>query len=207
MRTDRVSDWLREIGKYNRHPMKLRRKRACLLIVDMQNEFLQEDGAVFFHYAAEIVPNVKRILRACRRTSVHEDPAVDGGMTAEWWPEIKRGESLIKGTRGVEIYRELKPLKTEKIIWKHRYSAFYNTDLETTLRGLGITDIIITGVLTNVCCESTARDAFFRDYRIFFLADATASSEPEFHTASLKNLAYAFAYVTTTDEVVRQIEH
>jgi ureidoacrylate peracid hydrolase len=214
MRTDRVSDWLSEIRKYNCHPMKLRKKRACLLVVDMQNEFLEEDGAVFFHYAAEIVPNVRRILSACRRTSVpvvftghvHEDPAVDGGMTAEWWPEIKRGESLIKGTRGVEIYRELKPLKAEKIIWKHRYSAFYNTDLEITLRGMGITDLIITGVLTNVCCESTARDAFFRDYRIFFLGDATASSEPEFHTAALKNLAYAFAYVTTTDEVVRQIE-
>jgi ureidoacrylate peracid hydrolase len=193
--------------------MKLRRKRTCLLVVDMQNEFLEKDGAVFFHYASEIVPNVKRLLDACRRASVpvvftghvHEDPAVDGGMTAEWWPEIKRGESLIKGSRGVEIYPGLKPRKDEKIIWKHRYSAFYNTDLEIVLRGMGVTDLIITGVLTNVCCESTARDAFFRDFRVFFLADATASSEPEFHVAALKNLAYAFAYVTTTDEIVKQI--
>jgi isochorismate hydrolase len=213
MGIDHTRDWLSEISKYNCRTMRLRAKRACLLVVDMQNEFLKENGAVFFHYAAEIVPNVKRLLKVCRKTSipvvftghVHENPAVDGGMTAEWWPEIKRGESLIKGTKGVEIYRSLKPLKTEKIIWKHRYSAFYNTDLEIILRGMGITDLIITGVLTNVCCESTARDAFFRDFRVFFLADATASSEPEFHIASLKNLAYAFAYVTTTDEMVRQI--
>lgn len=213
MGIDHSQDWLSEISKYNCHAMRLRAKKACLLVVDMQNEFLKEDGAVFFHYAAEIVPNVKRLLSACRKASipavftghVHENPAVDGGMTAEWWPEIKRGESLIKGTKGVEICRALKPLKTEKIIWKHRYSAFYNTDLEIILRGMGITDLIITGVLTNVCCESTARDAFFRDFRVFFLADATASSEPEFHIASLKNLAYAFAYVTTTDAMVRQI--
>jgi len=70
---------------------------------------------------------------------------------------------------------------------------------------MGVTDLIITGVLTNVCCESTARDAFFRDFRVFFLADATASSEPEFHIATLRNMAYAFAYVVTADQMVKQI--
>ena len=68
-----------------------------------------------------------------------------------------------------------------------------------------VTDLIITGVLTNVCCESTARDAFFRDFRVFFVADATATTEPELHTASLKNLAYAFAYVLTTEDTLKQI--
>ncbi len=213
MWTEHTQQWLKEIQRCNSHSMKLRKTRACLLVIDMQNEFLEDDGAIFFHYATEIVPNVRRLLSACRRASVpvvftghvHEDPAVDGGMTAEWWPEIKRGESLIKGTRGVEIFHEVKPRKNEKIIWKHRYSAFYNTDLEIILRGMGVTDLIIAGVLTNVCCESTARDAFFRDFRVFFLADATASAEPEFQIAALKNLAYAFAYVTTTDRVLRQI--
>jgi nicotinamidase-related amidase len=115
-------------------------------------------------------------------------------MTAEWWPDIKLGRSLIKGTKGVEIFPAIKPKKHERIIWKHRYSAFYNTNLETILRGTGVTDLVITGVLTNCCCESTARDAFFRDFRVFFLADATATSEPEFHLASLKNLRRPTAY-------------
>ena len=73
------------------------------------------------------------------------------------------------------------------------------------LRGMEVTDLVIVGVLTNCCCESTARDGFFRDFRVFFLADATAASEPEFHVASLKNLAYAFAYVTTTDAILTQL--
>jgi ureidoacrylate peracid hydrolase len=211
---DNTDRWFREISPYNRHRMRLRKGKACLLVIDMQNEFLDEEGAVFFHYATEILPNVKRMLAAARRASipviytahVHEDPDIDGGMTAEWWPEIKRGESLIAGTRGVEIHPELKPRKGEKIVTKHRYSAFYNTDLEIALRGMGITDLIIAGVLTNVCCESTARDAFFRDFRVFFLADATASSEPEFHVATLKNLAYAFAHIARTDEILRQMK-
>jgi ureidoacrylate peracid hydrolase len=213
MWADNTSQWLRDIQAYNCHSMRLRGRNACLLVIDMQNEFLEDDGAIFFHYATEIVPNVKRLMSACREASIpviftghiHEDPEVDGGMTAEWWPLIKERKCLIKGSRGVEIHRALRPRKHEKIIWKHRYSAFYNTDLEIILRGMGVTDLLITGVLTNVCCESTARDAFFRDFRVFFLADATASSEPEFHIATLKNLAYAFAYVTTTDRMLKQI--
>lgn len=210
---DDTIHWMKEIRRYNTHRMKLRKSRACLLVIDMQNEFLEEDGAVFFHYAIEIIPNVRGVLAASRKAGipvvftghVHEDPDVDGGLTAQWWPEIKMGKSLIKGTRGVEVFHEIKPRKDEKVIWKHRYSAFYNTDLEIILRGMKVTDLIITGVLTNVCCESTARDAFFRDFRVFFVADATATTEPELHTASLKNLAYAFAYVLTTEDTLKQI--
>jgi ureidoacrylate peracid hydrolase len=183
------------------------------MVIDMQNEFLEERGAIFFHYAMEIVPNVKRILTAARKVDMpvvftahaHENPRTDGGLTAQWWPEIMRGESLIKGTRGVEIVKGLEPRRSERVIWKHRYSAFYNTNLEVVLRGMGVTDIIITGVLTNVCCESTARDAFFRDFRVFFVADATATTEPELHVGSLKNMAYAFAYVVTTEGILKQI--
>lgn len=210
---DNVKAWMKQIARYNTHRMKIRKGKACLLVIDMQNEFLREDGAVFFHYATEILPNLKRIVAASRRASIplvftghtHENPKIDGGMTAEFWPEIKRGESLIKGTRGVRVYPAVRPLRGEQMIWKHRYSAFYNTDLEIVLRGMGATDLIITGVLTNVCCESTARDAFARDFRVFFVADATATTEPEFHIASLKNLAYAFAYVVTTKDLLAQI--
>jgi len=213
MWTDMTAEWMREIEPYNLHKMTLRKKKACLLVVDMQNEFLASSGMDFFHNAEEIVPNVKRVITACRRAGVpvvytghrHEDPAVDGGMTAEWWPEIKSGRCLIKGKKGAEIFGPLAPGKDERVIWKQRYSAFYNTDLEAALRGMGVTDLIIAGILTNVCCETTARDAFMRDFRVFFVADATASSEPDLHLAALKNLAYAFAYVLTVDSLLKQM--
>jgi nicotinamidase-related amidase len=208
-----TAEWMREIRPCNIHRMTLRKKSACLMVIDMQNEFLSERGGDFFHNARDIVPNVKRVIAACRKAGIpvvytghcHEDPAVDGGMTAEWWPELKSGKCLVKGRKGAGIYGPLAPRKGERVIYKHRYSGFHATDLEILLRGMGVTDLIITGILTNICCETTARDAFMRDFRVFFLADATATSEPEFQVAALKNLAYAFAYVLTVDSLLRQI--
>jgi ureidoacrylate peracid hydrolase len=126
-------------------------------------------------------------------------------MTAQWWLELKDKKVLVAGSKGAEICSEIAPKPNERIINKHRYSAFYNTDLEVVLRGLGVSDLIISGIMTNVCCESTARDAFFRDFRIFFLADGTGSGDEILHLGSLRALAYAFAYVTTVKEILRSI--
>ena len=119
----------------------------------------------------------------------------------DWWWEGK----CIEGSPESEIAPELMPLPTEKVVLKHRYSAFYNTDLETVLRCLKIQDIVISGVMTNMCVESTARDAYFRDYRVWIPADGTGSINEEMHLASLMNLALGFAQVTTTEAILTQI--
>lgn len=209
----KIKDWQRAIAPYNIHKMKLKPKGACLLIIDMQNDFLTPGSEVYIPEGKAIIPNIKKLLFAFRNKKlpviytahIHKDPKIDGGMTAEWWPELKAGRVLKVESKGVEIHSTLKP-KDELIIYKHRYSAFYNTNLEINLRGLGVSDLVITGVMTNVCCESTARDAFFRDFRVFFLLDATASPFLELHLGTLKNLAYAFAYVTTTEEILKAIK-
>lgn len=103
------------------------------------------------------------------------------------------------------MHDDIAPLSHEKIVYKHRYSAFYNTDLETILRCLKIEDLVVSGIMTNMCCESTARDAYYRDYRIFFLADGTGSINEEMHLASLLNLAFGFAFVTTAQDIVQQL--
>jgi nicotinamidase-related amidase len=118
-----------------------------------------------------------------------------------WWWEGK----CIEGSPESEIHPEISPLSGEKVILKHRYSAFYNTDLETILRCLKIEDIVITGVMTNLCCESTARDAYFRDYRVFFPADGTGSINEEMHLSSLLNLAFGFAFITTCKDISTQV--
>jgi nicotinamidase-related amidase len=96
-------------------------------------------------------------------------------------------------------------LPGEKVILKHRYSAFYNTDLETVLRCLKIEDLVVTGIMTNLCCESTVRDAYYRDYRVFVLADGTGSLTEEMHLASLLNLAFGFSFVTTADDIIAEL--
>ncbi|MCK4351365.1 MAG: cysteine hydrolase, partial [Candidatus Krumholzibacteria bacterium] len=112
----------------------------------------------------------------------------------------------LEGTPQSEIHDEIAPLPGEKVVLKHRYSSFYNTDLETVLRCLKIEDIVISGLMTNLCCESTARDAYYRDYRVFFPADGTGSINEEMHVASLLNLAFGFADVTTVNTIIEQLK-
>jgi len=119
----------------------------------------------------------------------------------QWWRE-----NIIEGTRAGDIIPDLAPRSSDKVVTKHRYSAFFDTDLQTVLRSLRIEDLVICGVMTNMCVESTARDAYFRDYRSFIPADATGAPTEEMHCASLLNLAYGFARVTTTAAIVQQME-
>jgi isochorismate hydrolase len=87
----------------------------------------------------------------------------------------------------------------------NRYSVFQRTGLEERLRSGEIEELIITGVMTNCCCETTARDAFVKDFRVFFVSDATATANDELHIASLKNLAYGFAHIISTEQLCGQL--
>jgi ureidoacrylate peracid hydrolase len=219
----KINKLLSAIKPYQHNKLILNPKRAALLMIDMQNDFLDKKSPAYTKNAEYIIANLKKLIKTARRVKIpviytahcHQDSKIDGGMTAKWWPEIRDKKILVAGSKGAEIINELKPLSRscvqgrglvkEKIIYKHRYSAFYNTDLEIYLRGLGVTDLIITGIMTGICCDSTARDAFFRDFRVFVIADSTAAGENELHLNSLKILAYAFAYVTTTDNIIRMM--
>ena len=201
--------WRKEIGFYNVHRMKPDLKGSCLLVVDMQNFFLNPRSPTFTPGGLAILPNIIKLIKWFRKKKlpviytahVHKDKELDGGILAWWWEGM-----IMENTKDAEIHPNLAPLPEEKIIYKHRYSAFYNTDLEIVLRCLKLTDLVITGVMTNLCCESTARDAYLRDYRVFFLMDATGTVDEELHLATLKNLAFGFAYITDTDEILRGLE-
>lgn len=119
---------------------------------------------------------------------------------------------MVDGTPGVEIYPALAPVHGEHVIKKHRYSAFFDTDLDTILREWGIDTVIISGTTTENCCLSTARDAMFRNYRVVFLSDATATYDypdlgygampnAEVHHATLVVLAWSTAHVITVAEM------
>jgi ureidoacrylate peracid hydrolase len=200
--------WLDSIRPFNRHEMQLDVEKAALLVVDMQKFFLDPESPTFTCGGAAILPNLKRLIAAFRSAGrpviytchVHHPEGWDAGIMKWWWQGM-----CLEGSEASRVHDEIMPHPSEKIIYKHRYSAFYNTDLETVLRCRGITDLVITGIMTNLCCESTARDAYFRDYRVFFLADGTGSVNEEMHRASLLNLAFGFAYVTTTQAILNTL--
>jgi nicotinamidase-related amidase len=201
--------WLEKIAPYNQHPMTLNASRSALIVTDMQTFFLDPGSPTFTCGGLAILPGVKRLIETFRAHNlpviytrhVHHPDHLDSGIMGWWWEGM-----CIEGSPESEVHPELAPLPKEKQILKHRYSAFYNTDLETILRVLKVEDLVISGVMTNMCCESTARDAYYRDYRIFFLADGTGSINEEMHLASLLSLSLGFAHVTTVEQVLGDLE-
>ncbi|KPL04040.1 MAG: hypothetical protein AMJ90_02320 [candidate division Zixibacteria bacterium SM23_73_2] len=185
--------------------MKPALSSSALLVIDMQNFFLNPKSQTFTPGGLAIISNVSQLIKAFRKNRlpviytahVHKSQKMDGGLMSWWWEGM-----VIENTEDAKIHPDLAPLPEEKVVFKHRYSGFYNTDLEITLRCLKITDLVICGIMTNLCCETTAREAFMRDFKVFFLLDATGTVDEELHLATLKNLAFGFAYVTKTEEIL-----
>jgi len=205
---EKALQWQKAIQAYNTHKMTLNISKAALLVIDMQKFFLDPKSPTFTEGGLAVIPNVQKLIQAFRSNDrpviyvahVHKSAELDGGILAWWWQGM-----CIEGTPEAEIHDDIAPQPSEKVVYKHRYSAFYNTDLEVVLRCLKVEDIVVSGIMTNICCESTTRDAYFRDYRLFFMSDATGSINEELHLATLKNLAFGFAYVTRVDEIIGQI--
>lgn len=202
-----TAQWLERIKPFNQHELELNRAASALIVVDMQNFFLDSASATFTPGGPPIIPSLKRLIAAFRDTGrpviftqhAHHPDSLDLGIMGWWW----EGRCL-EGTKESEIHPELAPVSNEKVIVKHRYSAFYNTDLETVLRCLKVEDLVVAGIMTNMCVESTVRDAYYRDYRVFMPADGTGAITEDMHLASLLNLSFGFAFVTTCDTIVKQ---
>ncbi len=200
-------------------------EKTAMIVVDMQNDFVQEGAPIEIPRARAMVPRLNRLLDVCR---AHQIPVIyihhvirggdiDAGRLADHHEAIRNNKAIIAGTPNVEIYEGLKPQPGDLVVAKPRYSAFYGTDLEAILRSKGIDTLIISGTVTNVCCESTTRDAFSRDYKVIFLSDGNAAgdlpdlgfgpvSAEEIQKVVLTVLAMCFAQVSSIDQVIAEIE-
>jgi nicotinamidase-related amidase len=192
---------LEELKPYRERKAEIDPQHSALLAIDLQN---------YFHRIAQpILKNILRVIQISRPKNIpviltqhgHTEPDSDGGILGEWW-----GELIIAGTEDWKFLPEIKIESKDIILPKKRYSAFFETNLDKILRPRGIRDLIISGVMTNLCCETTARDAFMRDYRVFFLIDGTATGSSELQLATLKNLGFGFAYLITCDELIQMLE-
>jgi len=196
-------------------------KRCALIVVDMQNDFLQPGAALETPMGRDIYPNMQRLLAFARQTGMkivytlhtHREDGSDMGMFAEVWSPIAKGACLVDGKPGIDVVPELSPEPGELVIKKHRYSGFFGTDLDMILRSANIDTVAVTGVTTENCCHSTARDAMFNGYRVAFLSDATGTFDypdagfgaipaEEVHRVTLGILAVSTAHVMNTDHFV-----
>jgi len=214
-------------------PVEIDLLKTAFVLVDMQNAFCSEGGMVStlgidIHPVRQIIAQCTELLSTMRRvggkiiylqTGFDNDLHACGGPDAPYWykglaltlmrnhPDVLEGKPLIFGTHDAEIIDELGPQVDDIVVKKQRYSGFYGTSLEQTLFTYGIKHLIFGGVATNVCVESTLRDAFFRDFFPILVSDAVCHMGPDFcKHATLYNVERYFGWVTTTEKVKQALQ-
>ncbi len=130
----------------------------------------------------------------------HLNTQDDANLMAKWWRDSITKEDILN-----EIIPELNH-QGAIVIKKAQYDAFYQTALEDLLKEKGITQVVITGVMTHLCCETTARSAFVRGFTVFFPIDGTATYNEDFHWATLLNLSHGFAIPVLSKELQNHLE-
>ena len=195
-------------------------RKTALVVVDMQNYFVKQGHQAEIPAAREIVPNINRLAAELRRRGGHVVWVRNGtNDTRESWsnyhnylqsPERaeRRLDDMEIGAEGYE-YWHLNDIKPEDAqITKKRYSAFIqgSSGIDRHLRDRGIDTLLITGTATNVCCESTGRDAMMLNFKVVMVADGLATHTDEEHNATLSSFYGQFGDVQTVDEVVASLE-
>jgi ureidoacrylate peracid hydrolase len=195
--------------------------RTALIVIDLQNGFMMEGVAHALCKAAiDIVPNVNRLAAAVRRTggkvfwiqNTHDDAclATWSHMHAMATPQKRelRTRAMSEGTLGHELWADLEVRPEDTRLQKRRFSALIqgSSDLEAQLRAGGYDTVLITGTVTNVCCESTARDAMMLNFRTIMVSDGNAAANDEEHNASLIAFYLTFGDVMDTDLVIQCLE-
>jgi ureidoacrylate peracid hydrolase len=190
----------------------------ALVNVDMQNCFV-ENSPVAAPGGREVMARINRLIVACRAAGVQvihtahvvRDDGSNVGVMGEILPPVNDGV-INKSAPSAAIHSELDVAGGDIVLDKPRFGSFHGTDLELILRSKGIDTIIVSGIATNVCCETTAREANVRDFRVFFLSDGTATfgvgdlSAEDIQTATCTTLGAFFAQVLSVDEMIGKIE-
>ncbi|HTW89424.1 MAG TPA: cysteine hydrolase [Candidatus Binataceae bacterium] len=220
-------------------PLTIDLSRTCVIVVDMQNDFGSKGGmfdraGIDISRIQQAVAPTARVCDAARTNGMkvifikmehRPDLSDTGGAEAPHWikhqrmqlgrtftaPDGRPGRVLVQNTWNTDILKELTPQEGDVVVPKHRYSAFFQTNLETTLRTLGCTNLIVTGCTTSVCVESTVRDAMFRDFRCLVVEDCTAEpvgfdTARSNHEASLLIIERLFGWITDSDRLLGALQ-
>lgn len=202
-------------GKLHLHE-RLDGPRTAHVVIDLQNGFMEPGAPVEVPAAREIVPNVNAISDAVRRaggTNVFVRFTTPPDALTNWssfysrFPEdVRRAhqQAFAPGSHYWQLWPGLEVRNEDLIVEKGRFGAFIpgTSDLHDVLQARGIDTLIITGTVTNVCCESTARDAMQLNYEVLFVSDATAAFSDAEHNGTLNSLCALFADVISTEDVV-----
>jgi isochorismate hydrolase len=177
----------------NRRAAAFSLANSALLIIDMQRYFLCASSHAFLPAAPAIIPNINALIAVFKKAARpvyftrHANSAHNAGQMAVWWHELLTRDHPLGDIQNTLHFNK------DSIIEKTQYDAFFNTDLESRLLQSSTKQLVISGVSTHLCCESTARSAFVHGFAVFIAIDGTATLNRELHFASLNGLAHACA--------------
>ncbi len=197
----KAAGWLEELPFCKRWPGDIHTGKSALLVIDMQKYFLDPESHAYLPATEAIIDNINYLVKLfvdkggkVLYTTTVQDPEEKGSML-EWWSSIITEGPMTELDERIDVKGEL--------IKKPTYSSFYRTELEEHLDD--IENIFISGVMTDICCETSCREAFIRDYRTFFIADATATSGEEVHMSSLKSICHGLAEILLCKNVEQRL--
>ena len=179
---------------------------SALLILDMQSYFLDPSSHAYIPSAEAIVPGLLTLVKAYFENGLpviftqHLNTRQDAGSMATWWRDLISVEDPLSAIIPAFDF------SNRYVLRKSQYDAFYETSLESLLRKRGVTQVIISGVMTHLCCETTARSAFVRGFDVFFLIDGTATYNEDHHLATLLNLGHGFATLVLVNEILEAVK-
>ena len=186
----------------NRRAAAFSLANSALLIIDMQRYFLCSSSHAFLPAAPAIIPNINSLIAVFKKAerpvffTRHANGTHDTGQMAVWWRELLTRDHPLGDIETTLNFHD------DPIIEKTQYDAFFNTYLESRLRQSSTRQLVITGVSTHLCCESTARSAFMRGFAVFITIDGTATLNRELHFASLRSLAHGCAIPLLTGDLI-----
>jgi isochorismate hydrolase len=198
---NKVQEWLSKLPHRRKWKFPPKLKETALLVIDMQRYFLSKHSHAFLPAGIHIIERINSLARYIKENegmiiyTRHLQKKGDEGIMAEWWQDIIRDNEMADIDERIDV---MGPVLT-----KNRYSPFLLTNIEKLLKNKK--NIFISGVMTDVCCATAARDAFVRDYKVFFLADATATTCEEYHVATLVSLSHGVAEVLSCEEALQRL--
>ena len=196
-------------------------EKTALVDIDMQNYFMKSGMTAEVPVARDIVPNINKLATTLRNaggqviwviTSFDDDTYDEWSVLHSLFSEDRRKammDNLVRGKEGHKLWSEFDVMPSDLHIEKNRYSAFIHgsSNLDTQLKEEGIDTVLITGTLTDVCCECSARDAMMMNYKTIMVTDANAASSDEDHNNALNALGRLFVDLYSTDELIVKLDH
>lgn len=189
---------------------KINPKDTALLVIDVQNFFVEEGAPSEIPKGREMIPKLNSLVKELKEKGgmiIYARQRHDHFNNNSFkvpFPDyfMKDGKPLLlQGSHWFNTHSDLVSLQ-DYFINKDRWSAFYQTELEMILRDKNIKNVIITGLATNICCASTAADAYFRDFNVIFLSDCTVTMDDELQNATLRTIAMSYGHVMSKKDLL-----